>query len=688
MTDSVGSISEEGNPYDSYSDFTERKEDESNGTVPHIDSTSCEELKELSGVKRMELSMALHHGISKRVMGAPKGVFVTLSPDQKKQIAIGVTAIANKEASIGLSGLHGALQSWLKSHPYPPSQPYPPWKTYATNLQAYVGAERSTFQDACGKAVSNGINTFISAHPELGTPQEIWDYLNNEMTPNFSKIYGGQFDAYTTQVQNSLINPIWSGNPGVLPPPPAPPSPPDMKPVSESMLKINGVSYVLFSDPKASSDPSKAMAFPISHTSDSGGAAVPSATSTEAIWYTLENAYNVGDKQLFQQTLNGYLYLVQQKAATVSGTDWASTPGLAGWIIDLGIPPGATFTSGKFPYPQGNPGSANLSTATDGDEQIINLMLKSIGKFGDLNLHSFGSFPGSASPEDMKMSDLTRVAVETFLYNNIAGHPASNYDKAHHGFKYQGVLYNPVLSNDNWGGGGWTNDPNQLNQGTFLNPSYFDPYILANIYAYVSVSSDPKISSQAGPFKTAMINSVNYLKVLQSEFQDKSDPSIAGMPDNPAWNENDGPDGNGPHPVGWDSIRFLTNVGKYVDYCDNKGGKDPFGILSDIREMGTKMLGFVIKNSTAPYTPDMTLGDTPKGANLKGGALLGPLLVAMKALTPKDPQIPTVKASLMKASQVDMAQMDPKNASAYSYWQSIYYGSELALVNAFDADTI
>ena len=120
MTDSVGSISEEGNQYDSYSDFTERKEDESNETVPHIDSASCEELKELSGVKRMELSMALHHGISKRVMGAPKGVFVTLSPDQKKQIAIGVTAIANKDGPIGLSGLHGALQSWLKSHPYPP----------------------------------------------------------------------------------------------------------------------------------------------------------------------------------------------------------------------------------------------------------------------------------------------------------------------------------------------------------------------------------------------------------------------------------------------------------------------------------------------------------------------------------------------------------------------------------------
>ncbi len=688
MIDSIGAVGEETNLYETFTDTAERKEDGIPGVVSNLHVNNSQIFSKLRDSQGMEVSMALREGISGRIMQTNRVVFDTLSPDQKKQIVAGVTAIAQKDAAVGLSGLHDALQAWLKSHPYPPAQPYPPWKAYATDLQGYLASERSTFQDACGKSVSADINTFISAHKDLGSPQEIWDFLNNEMTPNFSKIYGDMFDAYAGQIQNELLSPIYSGKPGVLPPPPAPPSPPDLKPADESMLKINGVSYILFPDPQASSDSSKSMAFPVSHTSDSGGAAVPSATSTEAIWYTLENAYDAGDQQLFQQTLNGYLYLVEQKAATVAGTDWASTPGLAGWIVDLGLPPGATFTAGKFPYPQGNPGDASLSTATDADEQIINLMIKAISKFGDLTLHAFGPFPESAAPQDVKMSDLTKEAVETFLYNNIAGHPASSSDIAHHGFKYQGVLYNPVLSNDNWGGGGWKNDPAKNNQGTFLNPSYFDPLTLANIYTYVAGSSDAKISSQADAFKTAMVNSVKYLQVLQSEYQDKSDPSIAGMPDNPAWNENDGPDGNGPHPVGWDSIRFLTNVGKYVDYCENKGGEDPFGILNDVKEMGTKMLGYVIKNSTAPYTPDMILGDTPKGANLKGGALLGPLLVAIKALTPKDPNISTVSTSLMKASEVDMAQMDPKSSNAYTYWQSIYYGTELALVNEFDAKNI
>ncbi|QVL57622.1 MAG: hypothetical protein KFB93_00670 [Simkaniaceae bacterium] len=583
MTDSIGNVSEESNHYGGYSDFSEREGDDSKETVSNPSSNNSERVNNLSDSKKMEITMALRHGISGRTEEAKRGLLDALPSTPKKNILGGITAITKKDRSFTLSGLQPALRGLLKKH-------------------------------------SNSVST--------------------------------------------------------------------TQPANESMLKINGVSYVLFADPKAPTDPSKSMAFPVSHTSDLGGAAVPSATSTEAIWYTLENAYDADDQQLFQQTLNGYLYLVQQKVATVAGTDWASTPGLAGWIIDLGTPPGTTFSSGKFPYPQGNPGNPNLSTATDADEQIINQMLKGIEKFGDLTLHAFGAFPSSSSPQDIKMSDLTRVAVETFLYNNIAGHPASIYDKAHHGFKYQGVVYNPVLSNDNWGGGGWTNDPKEQNQGTFLNPSYFDPHTLANIYAYVLSSSDPKINSQADAFKTAMINTVGYLTVLQAEYQDKSDPSIAGMPDNPAWNENDGPNGNGPHPIGWDSIRFLTNVGKYVDYCENKGGTDPFGILSDFKEMGTKMLGYVIKNSINLYMPNMTLGATPKGANLEGGALLGPLLVAMKALTPNDPNIATVQASLTKASEVDMAQMDPKSGSAYSYWQSIYYGTELALVNAFDADQI
>lgn len=606
----------------------------------------------------------------------------TLSQPTPQQIIDAVTQMANSDGYAGTVALDDALATWLAANPFPSSTaPYSDWKTYAQDkLQPEVGTARSASQGAASNKLTDDINDYIQKNGLDGGT--VWNIVNG-MKPSTSDIIGGLFTAYANLVQSSLVNPVWSGKPGTLPAPSKPVAP-DYQPATEKDLKINGVSYVLFADPAAPSDPTKSMGFPVSHTSDSGGAAVPSATSTEAIWYTLENAYNANDKELFQQTLNGYLYLVEQKAATVQGTSWASTPGLAGWIINLGQPPGSVFSSGQFPYPQGDPGNANLSTATDADEQILQLMLKGLAQFGDLGLHCFGSFPNQAAPADTKMSSLINQVVATFLYNNISGHPQSSYDQAHHGFKYQGVDYNPVLCNDNWGGGGWTNDPSNPNQGTFLNPSYFDPTTLSAIYSYAESSKDPNISSQAPALKQAVLNSMAYLTVLQSEFQDPTDPNAAGMPDNPAWNENDGPQGNGPHPVGWDSIRFLTNAGKYVDACENHGAQDPFGILDALKVMGQKMLAYVIKNSDSPYMPDMILGNTPNGAQLKGPALLGPLLVAMKGLTPQDPHIPTVVDSLGKVLVLDMNQMDPTDTSAYLYWQDQYYGTELGLVNQAD----
>lgn len=606
----------------------------------------------------------------------------TLAQPTPQQIIDAVTQKANDDGVAGTFVLYDALAIWIAYNPSPSStDPYSAWKAYAEKLQAEVGTFQSKSSTLATNKLNDDINDYINDN-KLDT-QTVWAIIN-KMDPTPYTTIGNVFKAYEDVIQSSLLNPVWSGKPGQLLPP-STPVPPDIQPATEKDLQINGVSYVLFADPAASSDPTKSMAFPVSHTSDSGGAAVPSATSTEAIWYTLENAYNANDKELFQQTLNGYLYLVEQKAATVQGTSWASTPGLAGWIINLGQPPGSVFSSGQFPYPQGDPGNANLSTATDADEQILNLMIKGLAQFGDLELHCFGSFPNKAAAADATMSSLIDQAVATFLYNNISGHPQSQYDEAHHGFKYLGVTYNPVLCNDNWGGGGWKDDGSKTSsQGTFLNPSYFDPTTLSAIYNYAASSKDPTISSQAPALKQAVLNSMAYLTVLQSEFQDPTDPNAAGMPDNPAWNENDGPQGNGPHPVGWDSIRFLTNAGKYVDACENHGAQDPFGILDALKVMGQKMLAYVIKNSDSPYTPDMILGNTQKGAQLKGPALLGPLLVGMKGLTPSDTNIPTVVASLGKVLVLDMNQMTPTDQSAYLYWQDQYYGTELGLVNQAD----
>ncbi len=596
-----------------------------------------------------------------------------------QEIIDAVVQMANADAGAGLLQLYDDLAAWLAQNPFPsPQAPYSEWNAYAKVVQSQFGKDRSSAQNHSSSQLTNDINGYITVNQLDGSL--VWN-LVNAMNPSTTTIIGDLFDAYANLVQSSLINPIWSGKPGVLPKP-SKPIAPNMQPATEKTLKIQGVSYVLISDPKLPTDPSQSMGFPVSHTSDAGGAPVLSATSTEAIWYTLENAFNAGDKDLFQQTLNGYLYLVEQKAATVNDpkNSWAWTPGLAGWLIDLGQPPGSVYQSGKYPYPQGDPGNPSLSTATDADEQIIALMLKALTKFGDLTLHCFGGFPNSGQPSDSKMSSLIETAIKTFLYNNISGHPQSSYDQAHHGFKYQNVLYNPVLCNDNWGGGGWVNDPNQPNQGTFLNPSYFDPVVLAEIYNYVLVSQDPSISSQAAALKQAVVNSVAYLTILQHEYQDPNDPQAAGMPDNPAWNENDGPSGNGPHPIGWDSIRFLTNVGKFI-----RSSQDPFNILDSVKTMGQKMLNYLIAHSEQPYTPDMIYENTPNGAKLKGPALLGPLLVAMKALTPQDPHIPTVAESLKTALVVDMNQMDPADSNAYLYWQDQYYGVELGLVNTADA---
>jgi hypothetical protein len=298
-------------------------------------------------------------------------------------------------------------------------------------------------------------------------------------------------------------------------------------------------------------------------------------------------------------------------------------------------------------------------------------MIKGEAKFGDLTLHAFGPFPsGSQPPADTAMSALLKQAARTFLTCDVSGYPQSIYDNAHHGFKYNGVTYNPVLCNDNWGGGGWTDDGSKTDsQGTFLNPSYFDPTTLAGIYEYAN-NSQNGMSDLAKNLYTAVQNSVAYLQVLQNQFN-------GALPDNPAWNEG----GVGPHPVGWDSIRFLSNAGKYV-----AAGQDPFGIIDTVKTMGTTMLNYVLAHSENNYQPNMILDNTPNGAQISGGALLGPLLVAMKALTPDDPNIGTVENSLTASLDIDMDQM--QGSSGYTYWQNQYYGIQLGLVNQYDASQI
>jgi|GEM_PF-4765657 len=623
-------------------------------------------------------------GIQPSAVGAGLGAVNT--PPTPDQIKADLTQIATTDAYNGTVDLYNQFMDWLSGKTTDPSNPLPPvpsagdpyskWNVYAKACQAEFSALRSKCQNAASQQLTNDITAYGQKNNV-----DAWGVANS-MKPSLYDDLGSVFDTYQTTVQTLFISSIFAGKSADVPKP-SQPQPADMEPATEKTIQINGVSYVLIPDPSAPNDPSKAMAFPVSHTSDAGGAAVPSCTSTEAIWYTLKMAYDSKDQTLFQQAMNGYLYLVEQKEAIVAAggptASGASTPGLAGWLPSLGQPPGSQFSSGQFPYPNA-PYNPALSTATDADLQILNLMIEGQKTFGNLNLHAFGPFPAGYTPKDTDMNSLKNTAENTFLRNNISGTVQSPDDQAHRGFKYDGVTYNPVLCNDNWGGGNWGGaTPN----GTMLNPSYFDPVALTNIYNDVASSKDPSISGQAANFKLAVQNSVKYLKALQADYKDPNaqHANSYGMPDNPAWNEGDGPQKNGPHMVGWDSIRFLANVGNFVDFC-NHGGQDVFGILPDVKDMGTKMLNYVQSNmvdGTLPY---------PDGSKLFGGALYGPLLVAMKALTPQDPSIANIASSLDDALKVDMNRMNPTDPNAYLYWQDQYYGIMVGLTCKADADRI
>jgi hypothetical protein len=462
------------------------------------------------------------------------------------------------------------------------------------------------------------------------------------------------------------------------------------QPITEGVIKQNGVSYVLIPDPQYPDDPTKAMAFPISQTAAQGAEGGPDYSSSEAIWYTMQNAYNAGDKTLFQQTANAYLYLVDQKNATIAATNqqnyanqWAATPGLMGWTFDLGSnPPGSNILSniegkGGFPYASdftnpSNAGDAGLSTATDADEGIINMMIQAQSRWGDMSLHCFGTFPPAAAlqPSDPALpapatdTDLTTLlnqAVNSFMAYDVSNKDTPPTNGTRNGFTYDGTTYYPILTNDNWG-------------HNTLNPSYANFGELANIYNYMT--SQGTFGSSPQLLKQAVQNTVQYLQALQNDYN-------GGLPDNPTWSEV----GGKPTSVGWDSIRFLSTSGMYLYNSIHGGSPDPFGILSQVQSMTQKMASYVWSIGVNPGASNMTLNN---GSTLSGPALLGPLLVAMKALN-YDGNLPSniPQSAIQQVSDSLDASVayNPSNTDP-SVWQQNYYAVELYLINRYCANQI
>jgi hypothetical protein len=233
------------------------------------------------------------------------------------------------------------------------------------------------------------------------------------------------------------------------------------------------------------------------------------------------------------------------------------------------------------------------------------------------------------------------------------------------------VSFNPILCNNQYGGGFGGTDA--------LNPSYFDPHCLIKIYniavddlgytdltyttGYYKVNgirNTPLSVNILSNYKLAIKNTLIYLINLQSYYKDNSNINSFGLPDNPFYDQKDssplfqnsiGP--NGPHYVGYDSIRIIANLGYFAYLCYyNRISEENQSIftledIENIKIMCIRLINFLVNNcdKNTLYTSKMKLRyPYEKGPNyniemkqnesLNGGALIGPLCIGMTALFP------------------------------------------------------
>lgn len=115
MTDSIGNVSEESNHYGGYSDFSEREGDDLKETVSNPSSNNSERVNNLSDSKKMEITMALRHGISGRTEEAKRGLLDALPSTPKKNILGGITAITKKIAPLPCQDCSLPFEGCLKA---------------------------------------------------------------------------------------------------------------------------------------------------------------------------------------------------------------------------------------------------------------------------------------------------------------------------------------------------------------------------------------------------------------------------------------------------------------------------------------------------------------------------------------------------------------------------------------------
>ncbi len=435
--------------------------------------------------------------------------------------------------------------------------------------------------------------------------------------------------------------------------------------------------------------------------------------------------------------------MISQKKNIVASNNnlsYQSTPGMAGWQPYIGVP---NNNLNQLPYSTSN--TQYWSTATDADEHIIVLFNEATNYFNSVFCSSDGvinNSNGNYTYSNMltsTISDILTQSINTFLTSNISNFPTSNYDTAHLGFYYPlvwtngtwipsnaSIVYNSVLTNDNFGGGTTIPYNGNVAGTTALNPSYFDPNILEYIYklstttysnntfTYYNYNNNSTITYNNQQIITNYVNatknSINYLLALQLTYKDPNTQNLNsyGLPDNPYWNEGEYVPGQessgpiGPHFVGYDSIRFLSNVGKFV-YMWNK---NPSGYnlftqsdYDNIITLGIRQMNYLIYNCINVFETNMALLYSD-GSALNGGALLGPLSTAMTALLPYVSSTDTSSSfyspittnnvyqiqNSLNSLTIDISTLTYDNSNpskGWTNWQNDYYSTSLVLTNKY-----
>jgi endo-1,4-beta-D-glucanase Y len=395
---------------------------------------------------------------------------------------------------------------------------------------------------------------------------------------------------------------------------------PKAAPATEATLKIQGISVLL----------QDGMAFPVGHVLPMGQPGdISDYTPSEAFGYAMRTALEAGDRDFYQQLLNGYLFLVNQTTIYRTSIGWPLSKGLIGWSPNI-----MNVQRGLSPYPANLPNQF-VSAASDADEDILRSMVDAAKKWPDM----VATDKTTKNPDipSKSISDLTLQSLQTFVANDLGT------------FSFNGKEYYS-LTLDSWG-------------HDVVFPDYFDPMTFVKMITFINTTM-----SDTDPNKKPLLDNLQKAAQGTTQFvQDVAQANGNWIPDTP-YNL------GGAASFGYDAVRSLMRYGEYL-----RLGSDPLGIKNQVQDVLKVLVQNIFNN--VQWTGDGSLLFTPNG--LSYGQFTGPLLVALKALQDlgqlpdnvKPDDVTKLENCLMKN---DLARYD---ISSMQNWQNTYFAIDLALVS-------